>query len=118
MSTPVITHTLPAAGPWGLDGRAPFLPRRNEKSVSGVDGSFWFSRMKNGGGLTFKNGFRHPKKPERPTMSETNPLYAKIIAKAWRDPAFKAELIAKPAAVLKAEGIDVPVADGWPVVVL
>jgi hypothetical protein len=33
---------------------------------------------------------------------------AKIIAKAWRDPAFKAELIANPAAALKAEGIDVP----------
>ena len=32
----------------------------------------------------------------------------KIIAKAWRDPAFKAELIANPAAALKAEGIDVP----------
>jgi hypothetical protein len=28
--------------------------------------------------------------------------------KAWRDPAFKAELIANPAAALKAEGIDVP----------
>ena len=32
----------------------------------------------------------------------------KIIAKAWRDPVFKAELIANPAAALKAEGIDVP----------
>ena len=32
----------------------------------------------------------------------------KIIAKAWRDPAFKAALIANPAAALKAEGIDVP----------
>jgi hypothetical protein len=32
----------------------------------------------------------------------------KIIAKAWRDPAFKAELLANPAASLKAEGIDVP----------
>jgi hypothetical protein len=36
------------------------------------------------------------------------PDFAKIIAKAWRDPAFKAELIAIPAAALKAEGIDVP----------
>jgi hypothetical protein len=36
------------------------------------------------------------------------PDFAKIIAKAWRDPAFKAELIANPAAALKAEGIDVP----------
>jgi hypothetical protein len=46
-------------------------------------------------------------------LSEHNPElhspdFAKIIAKAWRDPAFKAELIANPAAALKAEGIDVP----------
>jgi len=34
--------------------------------------------------------------------------FGKIVAKAWRDPAFKAELIANPAAALKAEGIDVP----------
>jgi hypothetical protein len=33
---------------------------------------------------------------------------AKIVAKAWRDPAFKAELLANPAVALKAEGIDVP----------
>ena len=32
----------------------------------------------------------------------------KIIVKAWCDPALKAELIANPAAALKAEGIDVP----------
>ena len=41
-------------------------------------------------------------------MSENNSEFAKIIAKAWRDPAFKAELIANPAAALKAEGIAVP----------
>ena len=41
-------------------------------------------------------------------MAENNPELGKIIAKAWRDPAFKAELIANPAAALKAEGIDVP----------
>ena len=41
-------------------------------------------------------------------MSENNLELGKIIAKAWRDPAFKAELIANPAAALKAEGIDVP----------
>ena len=41
-------------------------------------------------------------------MAENAPDFAKIIAKAWRDPAFKAELIANPAAALKAEGIDVP----------
>ena len=41
-------------------------------------------------------------------MAESDTTYAKVIAKAWRDPAFKAELIANPAAALKAEGIDVP----------
>ena len=41
-------------------------------------------------------------------MSVTDTAFAKIIAKAWRDPVFKAELIANPAAALKAEGIDVP----------
>jgi len=40
--------------------------------------------------------------------NDTAPDFAKIIAKAWRDRAFKAELIANPAAALKAEGIDVP----------
>jgi hypothetical protein len=49
-------------------------------------------------------------------MPENAPDFAKIIAKAWRDPAFKAELIANPAAALKAEGIDVP--DGMAVTVL
>jgi hypothetical protein len=40
--------------------------------------------------------------------NDTAPDFAKIIANAWRDPAFKAELIANPAAALKAEGINVP----------
>ncbi len=40
--------------------------------------------------------------------NDTAPDFAKIIAKAWRDPAFKVELIANPAVALKAEGIDVP----------
>ena len=31
-------------------------------------------------------------------MSENNSEFAKIIAKAWRDPVFKAELIANPVA--------------------
>jgi hypothetical protein len=38
-------------------------------------------------------------------MPENAPDFAKVIAKAWRDPAFKAELLANPAAALKAEGI-------------
>ena len=41
-------------------------------------------------------------------MSENDAEFGKIIAKAWRDPVFKAELIANPVAALKAEGIDVP----------
>ena len=41
-------------------------------------------------------------------MSEINRELGGIIAKAWRDPAFKAELIANPAAALEAEGINVP----------
>jgi hypothetical protein len=35
-------------------------------------------------------------------MPDATPDFAKIIAKAWRDPAFKAELIANPAAAMKA----------------
>jgi hypothetical protein len=34
--------------------------------------------------------------------NDTAPDFAKIIAKAWRDPAFKAELIANPAAALSS----------------
>ena len=49
-------------------------------------------------------------------MPETDNEFGKIIAKAWRDPAFKAALIANPAAALKAEGIVVP--DGTAVTVL
>ena len=49
-------------------------------------------------------------------MSKNEPEFGKNIAKAWRDPAFKAELIANPAAALKAEGIDVP--DGMAVTVV
>jgi hypothetical protein len=33
-------------------------------------------------------------------------LWAKVVAKAWADDAFKAKLISDPAAVLKAEGLD------------
>jgi hypothetical protein len=42
-------------------------------------------------------------------MAEHDNAFGKIIAKAWRDPAFKAALITNPAAALKAEGMDVPV---------
>ena len=36
-------------------------------------------------------------------MSKNESEFAKIIAKAWRDPAFKAAPLANPAAALKAE---------------
>jgi hypothetical protein len=35
--------------------------------------------------------------------------YGKIIARAWREPAFKAKLIADPQAALKEAGVTVPV---------
>jgi hypothetical protein len=41
-------------------------------------------------------------------MSENELEIARIIAKAWRDPAFKAALLAAPTSVLEAEGMDVP----------
>ena len=41
-------------------------------------------------------------------MTENENAHGKIIEKAWRDPAFKAQLIANPAAALKAEGIELP----------
>jgi hypothetical protein len=34
--------------------------------------------------------------------------YAKVIARAWREPAFKAKLIADPRATLKEAGVAVP----------
>jgi hypothetical protein len=51
-------------------------------------------------------------------MPETDDdtLFGKLIAKAWRDPAFKADLIANPAAALKAEGV--VVSSGMTVTVL
>jgi hypothetical protein len=39
-------------------------------------------------------------------MLEADTVFGKIIAKAWRAPAFKAELIANPPAALKAEAIE------------
>ena len=41
-------------------------------------------------------------------MAENDIAFGKIITKAWRDPAFKAALIANPTAALKAEGMDMP----------
>jgi hypothetical protein len=44
-------------------------------------------------------------------MAEQNgqqKMWAKIVAKAWADEDYKQRLIKDPAAVLKAEGVDVP----------
>ena len=49
---------------------------------------------------------------EGSTMSQTDQdkaaAYGKMVAKAWRDPAFKAKLLADPHAALKDAGIPVP----------
>ncbi len=42
------------------------------------------------------------------TQETKGRLWAKVVAKAWADVAFKEKLISDPAAVLKAEGIEVP----------
>ncbi|MEA1648115.1 NHLP leader peptide family RiPP precursor [Nitrospirillum sp. BR 11164] len=39
---------------------------------------------------------------------ENAKVSGRIIAKAWTDAGFKARLLADPAAVLKAEGVEVP----------
>ena len=40
--------------------------------------------------------------------AEFQKKWAKVIAKAWSDPAFKKKLLQNPAAVLAAEGIALP----------
>ena len=42
------------------------------------------------------------------TAQDNEIARGKIVARAWRDPAFKAKLIADPAAALKQVGITVP----------
>ena len=42
------------------------------------------------------------------TEHDKTKTYGKIIAKAWREPAFKAKLIADPQATLKEAGVTVP----------
>ena len=34
--------------------------------------------------------------------------YGKVVAKAWRDPSFKAKLIADPKSILKQAGVSIP----------
>jgi hypothetical protein len=54
-----------------------------------------------------------PSPIEDPTMAQTEQdkaraAYGKVIAKAWRDPAFKAKLLADPHATLTAAGVALP----------
>ena len=42
------------------------------------------------------------------TKQDNAAAYGKMVAKAWRDPAFKAKLLADPHAALKDAGISVP----------
>ena len=42
------------------------------------------------------------------TKQDNAAAYGKMVAKAWRDPAFKAKLLADPNAALKDAGIPVP----------
>ena len=41
-------------------------------------------------------------------IEENKKLWAKVVAKAWCDEAFKAELLNNPEQVLKAEGAEIP----------
>jgi len=41
-------------------------------------------------------------------MPKNEDIRAKIIAKAWKDPAFRKKLIAKPKETLKEMGYDIP----------
>jgi hypothetical protein len=42
------------------------------------------------------------------TKQDNAAAYGKIVARAWRDPAFKAKLVADPHAVLKDAGVPIP----------
>jgi len=42
------------------------------------------------------------------TPHETDQTWGRIWARCWTDPVFKAQLLADPAMVLKAEGLNVP----------
>lgn len=41
-------------------------------------------------------------------MTDENNAFAKVIAKAWGDEAFRAQLLADPTAALAAEGVTAP----------
>ena len=44
-------------------------------------------------------------------IEENKKLWAKIVAKAWCDEVYKAELLNNPEQVLKAAGAEIP--EGW-----
>lgn len=41
-------------------------------------------------------------------QAEAKKHFARLVARAWRDDAFRKRLVSKPHATLKAEGIEVP----------
>jgi len=49
-------------------------------------------------------------------MTDENNAFAKVIAKAWGDEAFRAQLLADPTAALAAEGVDAPAGKTFAVV--
>ena len=44
----------------------------------------------------------------REQQDEQAKAYGRVVARAWSDDVFKQRLLADPAAVLKAEGVDIP----------
>jgi hypothetical protein len=43
-----------------------------------------------------------------PKKEDFQKNFAKVITKAWKDPAYKRKLLSNPDAVLKNEGLDIP----------
>lgn len=41
-------------------------------------------------------------------LTDQQAAYGKVVARAWRDPSFKAKLVADPQAALKDAGVSVP----------
>jgi len=41
-------------------------------------------------------------------LTDQQAAYGKVVARAWRDPSFKAKLVADPQAALKDAGVPVP----------
>jgi hypothetical protein len=49
-----------------------------------------------------------PEEHSMSTVEKDLDAYGKIVARAWRDPAFKARLLADPAAVFEEAGVSIP----------